>query len=506
MNKSRLFKGLLLLLCVIGTAAYGQKETKVYKEVFQVTPETVLDINTSSTDIQFETWNKNQIEIEATIELEGATAQEAQDYFENDAIEIVGNSKIVTIKTIVKNKGLSNKISWPDMSRYDNGLDIQMEALNDQMSILNSDSLLVNLSIINDMPPMPPVPPTNFDYKAFEKDGEKYLKKWQSEFKEGFGKEYQEKMQAWQQQVAQRQEKMSIKRSEMLQERAEQRSERFQERAEQRAERMQKLAEQRAERMIAFQERKANFLDRRKNRYPGTKLRKDSLVSTFFSGDSVFFNRPKTFYFSSDGKNKNYKIKKTLKIKMPKNTKIKMNVRHGEVKLAANTMNIDADLSYANLSASKIDGAATIVKASYSPIFVEKWNLGQLQTEYSESVNLQEVGDLRLTATSSDVTIGRLLNSAIIKNEYGPLRILSVAIDFSDLDISLQNAEFDCELPDTPFNLYVNGTSSELTLPAKLQLERTKNGTTTILKGFYKNKNSGSGIVVNSRYSEVVFN
>ena len=188
---------------------------------------------------------------------------------------------------------------------------------------------------------------------------------------------------------------------------------------------------------------------------------------------------------------------------MPKANKMKMNVRHGEVKLAANTKNMDANLSYSTLRAFIIDGEETTVVASYSPVSVQKWNLGRLQAEYSEAVNLEEVVNLRLTATSSDVTIDRLLDKAFIKNNYGPLTIHTISDSFTDLDVSLQNAELNCNLPKTPFKIYVNGTSSKLTSPLELQLERTVNGSTTVNKGFYRNKNSGKSIVINSKYSEV---
>ncbi len=496
MNKSRLFKRLFLLLCVIGTAAYGQKkETKTYKEVFNVTPETVLDIDTNNTDIEFTTWNSNQIEIEATIEIEGATSEEAKKYFENGTIEIIGNSKKVSVKTGGENTWLfRHTVGGNSPLHFDNGFGFEInDIISDSMNNFTGDSLFLAFDLMEAMPPMPPVPPINFDYDAFEKDGEEYLKKWQSEFKDGFGKEYQEKMKAWQQKLEEKQRKSGEKRAKLIEKRVEERSEK-----------MNKRAEERAERMHTIQKRRANAAKRRVSRFPSGVHIIDSTGRFSFSGDSINYKEPNSFYFSSDGKNRNYKVKKSIKIRMPKGNKIKMNVRHGEVKLAANTLNIDANLSYSNLLAYEIDGAATTVRASYSPIFVEKWNLGQLQTEYSDAVNLQEVFDLRLSATSSEVTIDRLHDKAIIKNDFGPLKILSVSNNFTDLDVSLQNAELECDMPNTAFTLYVNGTASKLTLPATVQIERTKNGNTMIHRGYYKNRNSNKGIIINSKYSEVV--
>ncbi|QCX00744.1 hypothetical protein FGM00_11730 [Aggregatimonas sangjinii] len=493
MNKSRLFNGLVLLLCVIGTAAYGQKQTKTYKEVFNVTPETILDINTSNTDIEFETWDKNEIEIEATIEIEGATAEEAKEYFENGIIEIIGNSKKITIKTGIENSWLmrhsTNSFDFP---RFDKGLKIQMDDLTDQLSTFSNYPHRMDIAIIEDMPPMPTIPSTNFDYEAFEKDGEKYMKQWQKEFKKGFGKEYQERMEEW---TEKREEQMK-KRQKQLEKREAQRRDLLEEREE-------KIAE----RLIILEKRKKDTDARRKEiRLFGNIHQGDSVRYHMFMGDSLHSNFPNSFYFSSGGKNKNYKVKKLIKIKMPKANKMKMNVRHGEVKLAADTRNMDANLSYSTLRAFIIDGEETTVVASYSPVSVQKWNLGQLRAEYSEAVNLEEVVDLTLTATSSDVTIDRLLSKAFIKNDYGPLTIHTVSENFTDLDVSLQNAELQCGLPETPFTIYVNGTSSTFSTPSTLQLERHKNGSNTVHKGYFRNKNGGKSIVINSKYSEVSLN
>ena len=104
---------------------------------------------------------------------------------------------------------------------------------------------------------------------------------------------------------------------------------------------------------------------------------------------------------------------------MPKSTKLKMNVRHGEVKLAENTTNLKATLSYARLQATNIDGERTNIVASYSPVSVQTWGNGSLNTNYSDKIALKEVKFLNLSANSSDVTIERLINTASIKNNLG---------------------------------------------------------------------------------------
>jgi hypothetical protein len=197
-------------------------------------------------------------------------------------------------------------------------------------------------------------------------------------------------------------------------------------------------------------------------------------------------------------------VKKTIKIKMPKSATLKMNVRHGEVKLASTTKNINATLSYARLLATTIDGDKTHIVASYSPVSVQSWDNGSLNANFSESIALKDVKLLRLSANSSEVTIDRLLNTAHIVNNLGAVSIKAVSKDFKDLNISVQNGELNFELPLSPYTIYVNGTSSKLSSPPYLVWEKTRNENNTIHQSYHLNKNTNRSIVINSKYSDVV--
>ncbi len=476
------FKLITMIVSLMAVGVHGQKQSKTFNEVFNVNSETVLDINTSNTDIEFETWDKDQIAIAATIELDGATAEEASEYFKDAEIVIVGNSKKVEVKTGTENKWLFTQSmgGLHDLNIEIPDFHFEMPDI-PEMPEIHIEQMHIDLS---DMP-MPPVPAVEFDYEAYKKDGEKYLKKWQKKFDKGFDKEYQKKMEAWSAKMDVKREAMEKRREEMEQRREEMMEKRLEaqeSRIEAQAEAMEKRAEameQRAEEMA--RQREKLFEEREDHK-----------------------NNSNIFYYSSDGENKKYKIKKTIKIKMPKGTKIFMNVRHGEVKLAGNTKNINARLSYSTLLAATIDGDQTTIKTSYSPVSVQKWNYGLLQADYSENVALDEVLNLRLSTTSSDVTINKLLESVIINNKMGPIKINSVSKNFKEIDISLQNAELTCVLPETAFNIEVNGTMSELTTPATLKLDRTKHNNATVHTGYNLNGKSDKSILINSKYSEVV--
>lgn len=454
-----------LFVMVGAQCAHAQKKTRTYHENFKVAKDVELDINTSYADIEFETWNKDQVDVQALIEIEGATPEQIEASFKSDPVKIIGNSKLIEISTSSRNRelivldpenlkdlniDLSNIMEW-------NGNKIEIPALPE----------LPEVPEMVEIPPLPPMPPMKiqyFDYEAYKKDGELYLEKWKKEFDKDFSKDYQKKIQEWGRQ-------MELKHKEM-------------------ADQQKELA---AEHQEKAQEERERIL----------QSRQEALIERKKAMDLKREDRANVFFYSDKGNNKNYKIKKTIKIKLPKSTKIKMNVRHGEVKLAENTHNMNATLSYATLLGATIDGDKTYIDASYSPVSVQKWNYGQLITDYSDKVNIHEVGTLTLNATFSDVTIEKLLQRAFIKNDFGPLRIQTVSNDFTDLHVQVQNAELFCKLPTTAYDLVVNGTDSNIKYPKEVAMDIVKNGYNTLYKGYNSNKGSGKSIVVTSKFSDI---
>lgn len=453
----------LFILMGVGNG-YAQKRTKTFHENFKVTPDAVLDIHTNYADIEFETWNKNQVDIQAIIEIEGATEEQIEANFSSNPIKIVGNSRLIEISTDPRHREL---VVFAPVNLQDLNIDIS----NLMMDVNKIEiPLLPELLEIPPVPPMPPVKIQHFDYEAYKKDGEVYLEKWKKGFDKDFDKDYRKKMEEWGKRMAEKGKEIAEKNKVMAVE-IEQLTKEHQEELQEAQNRIMVVrAEALAKRQEAMEKK----------------------------GD-----RPNIFFYSDKGDNKQYKIKKTIKIKLPKSTKIKMDVRHGEVKLAENTTDMNATLSYATLLASTIDGDKTYINASYSPVSVQKWNYGRLKADYSENVTIKEVGDLTLNATFSDITIGKLVQKAFIKNDFGPLKINTISNSFTDLDIQVQNAELDCNLPTTAYDLIVNGTDSDVQYPSSLTLDKSKNGYSTLYKGYNLNRGSGKSILITSKFSDL---
>lgn len=487
-----------ILTMVVFPSCYAQKKTKTFQENFNVGKETVLEINTSYSDLEFETWNRNQVAIVAIVEIEGATEEEATTIFSGAPIKIMGNSKKIEISTGSQYR--SQFPFTPDGFREIHGdvlsdlegmrHEIEMEVLPKLPEVPE----LPELPEIMEIPPLPPINMQPFDYEAYKKDGAAYMKEWKKEFDKSFSQEYQDSMEEWS-------ARMEIRR-EKLRERHRERAEEQREAMEERREKMEEARKNRMEAMEASRKELREELAVRRNELRESvhgrvmEMERESPSQKHRHG-------PNVFYFSEKGSHRNYKIKISIKIKLPKNMKIKMNVRHGEVKLAESGNNIEATLSYASLWANDIAGDQTSIKAFYSPLSVERWNEGRLRADYSEKVTIKEVGKLSLSATFSDITIESLLSEATIKNDFGPLDIQRVSKDLKSLDIKLQNAELRCKLPSSPYTISVTGTHSEVVLPKGLSLQKVINGPSTSYTGYKDKKDSGTSISVNSHFSEV---
>ena len=510
-NKFNTF--LCLVLCG-ALFANAQKQSKQYKETFNVGKDVVLNINTSHADVEFETWNKNTIQVTGLIEIEDATKEEAEEYFKKWNFKALGNSSEVTV-SCNRTSGFSfvtNGMKFKNAEDLDLDFDYDIVFIPDEDVIVDIEPLVMEFAEMPPLPPMPPLPMTgfnsfSFDYEAYKKDGDKYLEKWKKEFKKNFDGDYKAEMEKWKEEM----EKYKAEVGKLKEERAknvEKRKIIIKERAEKRKEQLEERKERLEERKEQLKERKEQLKVRAEIRKEAEEARKEArkikyeIINGYRNGN----NKDANFYFySSDGKEKNLKVKKTIKIKMPKNTRLKLNVRHGEVKLAENTKNIKATLSHARLLANSVDGLETFIEATYSPINIEDWKYGELKVNYIKDVAIDKVKSLKLTANASDVTIGLLQEEGFINGSFGKLNIRDISQAFSNLDVVLDNANAVFVLPDNAFTISMKANNSNINYPDKLTVSTVNKYSDKILKGYFKNPNATKEIKISARYSKVVF-
>tara|TARA_R110000787_G_scaffold81036_2_gene175916 strand:+ start:71666 stop:73126 length:1461 start_codon:yes stop_codon:yes gene_type:complete len=438
-------------------------------ESFNASEDMVVEVNTSYTNVIFETWNKNKVEVEAFIDDNTLSDAKKKDLLDAWNFNVLGNSKKVVIT--------SN--SHGDMSNYN--YDYNSDEMQFNMSFLGP--LLESINIPEmpgfDMPEMPEelmrgVGNINFDYDAYQENEEEYMKKFEKQMEDNFGPEFEAKMEAWGENFGREWEE---KHGAEWEAKMEAWGEKFGKDMEEWGENFAKQFEENSEEL----EKQAKEME-----IMAEKMSKEHEAA-------------------SKNHHKLKKVKKTIIIKMPKNTKTEVNVRHGELKMA-DAYNVKATLNYSTFIANSIDGGQTLINAAYAPVSVENWIDGSLNVNYVEDCNIKNVEKINLQAISSDVLIGTINKTAIVSGSIGKLQINSVSNNFSDLHIVLENSDAILNLPKTAHSFYYNGKKTRLEIPvsSNLKLNKSVVGDLIIQKGYnYANTNEKS-ININASFSNVI--
>ena len=97
-HKSYKYVITFLTICCIGTT-FAQKFEKKFSENFKTNKDVKIYINASHTDINVTSWNKNEVQVNAIIEVEGVDKEVAEKYFKNWEFDALGNKRKVEIKS-----------------------------------------------------------------------------------------------------------------------------------------------------------------------------------------------------------------------------------------------------------------------------------------------------------------------------------------------------------------------------------------------------------------------
>ncbi len=536
----------LLLICLFGVAVNAQQKLEKTTQTVNADKDVTLNLNTSHANVIVDTWNRNEIKIEAYIESNTLSKDELQNILKDWDIDIDGSGSNVTVST--KGNGLSFTVL--DNVHIEDIGNVAADALKELHFALADIPKLPNLPELPEVPEIPEFPEfpelpelpegvraIEFDYEAYKKDGDKYLEKWSRKYEDKYGKEHKEEMEAWAEEFAEGFDENWAKKMEKWGEKfgskfegkwakdMEKWGEEFGKRFEgEWAEDMEKWGEEFGKKfenskfikdierlaedfgeglgrdIEAWAEKLGESLEDENGEFQqGLRALERRLEGL---GDDYDDDHERTHHVRTL-KSKNYNLKdnrfiKTIKIKMPKDTNLKVNVRHGELKLAATTFNMKADLSYSKLLAVGIDGGNTSINASYSDIEVNDWNLGELKLNYGESTHLKRVNILGLNSNSSNIKIGELSGNAIINGSFGDLKIDAIADSFSNLNIVLDNTDAKLKLPKTAYNLQCLGDNhTRFSHPDQSPEDK--------VSSFSKSSfNSSKTIVINAKYSHVI--
>ncbi|TVZ51861.1 hypothetical protein [Dokdonia sp. Hel_I_53] len=557
----------LIAVSLLSGSALAQNRKEKLTKSYNVTKDVVLDVDTRYVDVIFETWNKNKIQIEAFVEAENANDAvnnwdlgisgntnriqiSSKDGYSKSKVydlEDIGDLNInLDLEEII---GQSLTIVEPIMSGLVGPL---LEGISGTKL---PDDFYEEMSKMK------------FDHEAYEREGKAYLKRWEKEMDKSFGPEFDKKMEKWENEVERKSEdwserlieksgiprwpfnsggnitfdsdeyernkqayvsklnkryntNVSVREVEQWLEEVEEWGEEFEHKmeawgenfgksmekwgeefGENFGESMEKWGESFGKNMEAWGENFGKSMEKwaKENEGNWEEHHSEDEHGNKSSGFSMSWDSDK----QEASKKSHRSVKRIIKIKMPKDTELDLNVRYGKVKIA-DAYNAKATISHGSLAAINIEGENTTLDISYSPVRIENWKGGSLKTSHVSECTIREANNISINSNSSNVTVNTLNGSGMISGSFGKLSIPRVTDSFGSLTIILENSDLALKLPEEAFNFSYSGDHNDFILPNKLQTKSLKNGKTEMVNGFHKTRSTGNLITITAKYSDVI--
>ena len=166
---------ILVVLLMVAFGLKAQTFDKKIEESFKVNPDVNIVVSTSHSDVEIDTWNRNEVSIEAVIEVEGVSEKEAKKLMDKWNFEALGN------KSKVKVTSLANNFFFGNNFRFEHNVEVP------EMHIEIPDFPEIEIEELHlpemDFPefeieiPEMEIEAYSFDYDTYKKDST-YLRKY----------------------------------------------------------------------------------------------------------------------------------------------------------------------------------------------------------------------------------------------------------------------------------------------------------------------------------------
>ncbi len=555
------YKFYLAAMLFLGTTALIAQVQET--ERFNVSDDVVVSVNTSYTNVIFETWNRDVVEVIAKVDGEDLSEKEKKEILDNWDYEVLGNSNKVKVTS---NAG-GGWMGFEHLSGLEglHGME-GLKALEDMDMQFDMPAFVMPDFDFNfNMPEMPelekfPKWPFNgerpnfkdgneynhysvqhgkgytFDKGEYKKNKQAYVDKLNKKYKsnvsvrqvdnwlvevdewsanvedvmeewgENFGKEFGDKFGP---DFEMKMEKWGEEFGEKLGKDMEEWGERF---GEEFGKDMEKWGEEFSEKMEKFGERFEEQYGKDMEKWAEEYGKEMEEWAKQYEENGGNWNKQimmdphgnKSIIIQGEKKGDFKKVKatKTLLIRIPKGAKTEINVRHGEIKMA-DAYNIRATLNYSPFTANSIDGGSTLINAAYAPVNINTWNDGSLILKYVDNCEINKVNRMDLKSNSSNVSINVVTNVAFLSGSFGDIKIKNVSDDFNTLSLDLDNTDAFIIIPKSAFSFNFNGKRSTLLYPKSLELSQQKQNGRVLVNGFNRSSNSNRSFTINAAYSNI---
>ncbi|MBW2962598.1 hypothetical protein [Mesonia aestuariivivens] len=488
--KKKIIQPLVIaILLLVQTVVNAQTEVNKLQESFDVEKDVFIDLNTKRTHVVFETWNRDEVKIEAKVFSDELAKEQLQKIAELWKLEILGNSHKIAIASNGIEAGFG---SFPEMGN--------------PITVMNLNSDMIAPFMKNMVGPMlkqmsnHPLPPEfaeglsslKFDYDAYQKEGEAYVERYEQEVEDKFGKNFEAVMQEWGGSF----EKDAQVWAKQLERKMQ---------AMERSGEMKKREEAVEKKMEEWSQNFTQQIEAWAQQFEGSQGNMTKTVTTTPNGKIV------SMQYSGGNRmpmpsvrNAEEKVRRTIVIKMPKNAKVHLNVRHGNLTFEDDVTNLRGNIAHTNFKAKNINGKETALTISYSPIYIEGWEHGSINTSYVKDCKIEKAKSIKLSSNASDVVIDELEETGIISGSFGELTINHTGDHFKRLEINLENSDLILKLPSSSFNFTYSGSRSEVKYPSKLKTSVMDSYGNQLIDGYHKSRNTDSSIRINARFSDVL--
>ncbi|MFY0604177.1 MAG: hypothetical protein JXQ93_09515 [Flavobacteriaceae bacterium] len=417
-HKHKIVCTLLAVGFIVGS--FAQKQDKKYKESFKVNKDVVVEINATNTDIEVTTWNKNEVLVEAIIEIEGLTKEEAQKYLKNYKFEALGNSNKVRI--LSKGSGFygfndnfvffnEKNFSFPEVVIPDLEFDFKLaEMENIVIPHLDFEEMFKGLEKLE------------FDFDKYNKDGDNYFFQWKDSVKnisikskkewEKFKKTKEYKK--WKKEMKANNEKLK-----------------------------KEMAKLKIEMKNVNSDVINKALEKAKVAVANIDMKK---INKELAEVKKRMSKVKTnYFFESSGdlivNDKKIKIKKKITIKVPKGATFDLNTRHCKVKLPNTTAS--GKVSYGAFYANNLQGGN--LKIYYAPVTINRITAGNLSLNNVTDAKIASVANTTLNSNSGKLTIQEVFKDVNLESSFGELTInkLNPALKNFNLELKQSDAVID---------------------------------------------------------------
>ena len=500
-------------LFLLTSIAFAQKYDKKFNEKFKTNKDVVVAINASNATIDVTTWNKNEVSVEAVIEVEGLDKKAAEKYLKNWEFEALGNKKKVQINT-----GSSNSHSFGNdnivffNSSKNNHPNVYQYSTEGNQVIVIPEMPEIEMPEIPELPEIV-IPEINFEEilnrdfsnieKMFEngdllkfkwKEGPhnitvKSLKEWREFKKTDSYKDYLKNTKSAKKKLFFKNNKEKGVDKEKLKKELERVKKEL--RKIDKSKIKKELARARAEvKRINKREIQRELLNAKKQ----IELTRKQISKTHYNYSFNTNNND----FTVNGKK--VKVTKKIIIKVPKNATFDLNTRHCKIKLPKTKAS--GKISYGTFKADVLNGGK--LNVSYSPLIINSLNACTLFLNNVTDAHIASVTNTTLNSNSSGLTVGTIYKNVEVSNKFGELKINKIDTNYSALNILLNYSNAIINTSGVTSDLIINIDKKSPLYPNKASLKfNVLKPNMKDINGDFIIKTKDKTFVVEGKYSQI---